>query len=64
MKAFLLALAGTLVVALAAAAILQIQQRDSAAAYSTESTRLGDPGRNLILDPAPARPAGADQAAR
>ena len=49
MKAFLLALAASLAIALGAAAILATQQRTSADAYSTESTRVGDPGGNLIV---------------
>ena len=48
MQAFLLALAASFAIALGAAAILATQQRTSADVYSTESTRVGDPGGNLI----------------
>lgn len=48
MKAFLLALTATFVVALAAASILATQQRDSATAYTSESSRVGNPGANLV----------------
>jgi hypothetical protein len=50
MKAFLLAVAASLAIALGAAAILANQQRTSADAYTSESTRVGDPGGNLIVE--------------
>ena len=52
MKAFLLALVASLTLAIAAAARLGKQQRSSAEAYSRESTRVGDPGENLVMESA------------
>ena len=49
MKAFLLAVLGALVIAALASAVLSFVQKPSFARYATESTRVGDPGHNLLV---------------
>ena len=50
MKAFLLALFGAFVVAaLSSLALSQIQE-NAWTAFTTESARVGNPGRNLLVD--------------
>ncbi len=48
MKAFIASVAFALVVAAGAAVILEQQQQSAASAFSTSSTRVGDPGHNLV----------------
>ena len=48
MKAFIASVAFAIVVAIGAAFVLQQQQQTAASAFSTDATRLGDPGHNLI----------------
>ncbi|MDP2358815.1 MAG: hypothetical protein Q8M31_22550 [Beijerinckiaceae bacterium] len=48
MKAFIASVAFALVVAGGAALILDQQQQTAATAFATSSTRVGDPGHNLI----------------
>ena len=48
MKAFLSAVVVALVVAAAAPFALPGLQKDAATAFSTSSTRVGDPGHNLV----------------
>ncbi len=50
MKAFLFAVVGALAVALIGGWLLSIAQTDSAARFTTESVRLGDPGHNLLVN--------------
>lgn len=49
MKAFLIAVVAVALIAAAAALAFSTQQRSSAHVYSTESTRVGDPGQNLLM---------------
>ena len=48
MKAFLTAVAATLVFGLFAAGVLRIVQRPAYQAFSTSGVRLSDPGENLV----------------
>ena len=48
MKAFIASVAVALVVAIGASVVLEQQQQSAATAFSTESTRVGEPGYNLI----------------
>lgn len=48
MKAFLLSVAATVVLAGVAALILRAEQRPAYQAFATQSTRVGDPGENLV----------------
>ena len=50
MKAFLLAVLGALAVAALSGVILSMVQKESYVAFSTESTRVGEPGHNLLVD--------------
>ena len=50
MKAFLFAVVGALVVAGLGGWVLLTAQTDSAARFTTESVRLGDPGHNLLVN--------------
>ena len=55
MKAFIVAVVAVIVVAFVGAWVLSTQQRTAATAFSTESVRIGDPGRNLLVEPASRR---------
>jgi hypothetical protein len=48
MKAFLTAVAATLVFGLLAAGVLRVVQRPAYQAFSTSGVRLSDPGENLV----------------
>ncbi len=48
MKAFIASVAFALVVAAGAALVLDQLQQPASSAFSTSSTRVGDPGHNLI----------------
>ena len=50
MKAFIASVAFALVVAVGAALVLDQQQQSASSAFATSSTRVGDPGHNLIGD--------------
>lgn len=50
MKAFILGVFAVAVVALLGAWVLSTQQRSSAALYTSESTRVGNPGENLLVE--------------
>ena len=53
MKAFLFAVVGALVVAGLGGWALSTAQTNSAARFTTESVRLGDPGHNLLVNANP-----------
>ena len=48
MKAFMFAVAGLVVIAAAAAAVLNTEQTLAYQAFATSSTRVSDPGYNLV----------------
>jgi hypothetical protein len=48
MKAFMLAVAGLVVIAAGAAALLNNEQMLAYKAFATSSTRVSDPGYNLV----------------
>jgi hypothetical protein len=48
MKAFIVAVAFAVVVAVGASFVLEGQQQTAYNAFATEGARVGDPGKNLI----------------
>jgi hypothetical protein len=48
MRIMILSAAAAIVLAVAAASLLDVMQRPAYEIYSTSSTRVGDPGSNLV----------------